>query len=155
MTSQLSIWRRSQGRTRTLTTDLGAYGTVSLAAPRSGSVAASVAARHARPGSCTPWPCWRRWGHPPDQTKRALLAVRRCRTSGPSYPSRGSGTGNVQPHLLVDRREVTKHNRLHLTRELVKEPEASRELRHLHITLGHLDDANSDASKESRSSDTW
>lgn len=64
------------------------------------------------------------------------------------YPWRGSGTGAVQRRALVDRQEITKHNQLHLTRELVGEPEASRELRHLHVTLGHLNQLKTrDASK--------
>jgi hypothetical protein len=64
------------------------------------------------------------------------------------YPWRGSGTGSVQRRVLVDRHEITKHNQLHLTRELVKESEASRELRYLHITLGHLNQLKlRDASK--------
>lgn len=54
------------------------------------------------------------------------------------YPWRGSGTGTSQRRILVDRHEVTKHNGLHLTRELVGEPELSPELRKLHVTIGHL-----------------
>jgi len=78
-------------------------------------------------------------GSPPEQTTNGFSwcpAVRDFRTL--YYPWRGSGTGTVQRRVLVDRREITKHNQLHLTRELVKEPEVSRELRDLHVTLGHL-----------------
>jgi len=54
----------------------------------------------------------------------------------------------VQRRVLVDRHEITKHNQLHLTREAVREPEASRELRQLHLTLGHLNQLRlRDASK--------
>jgi hypothetical protein len=39
---------------------------------------------------------------------------------------------------LVDRTEVTRRNQLHLTRALVNQPESSRELGYLHLTIGHL-----------------
>lgn len=54
------------------------------------------------------------------------------------YPWRGSGTGIPQRHVLVDRREITRRNQLHLTRSLVNEPELSPELGSLHLTVGHL-----------------
>lgn len=78
-------------------------------------------------------------GSPPERKKDGFgwcAAVPDFRTL--YFPWRGIGTGTVQRRVLVDRHEVTKHNQLHLTRELVKEAEASPELRYLHVTLGHL-----------------
>lgn len=54
------------------------------------------------------------------------------------FPWRGGGTGAAQRSTLVDRDEVIRRNGLHLTRQLLCEPEESEALGKLHETLGHL-----------------
>lgn len=56
------------------------------------------------------------------------------------FPWRGGATASAQGSLLIRRTEVISWNRYHLTRRLVRSPNAPSLLDYLHETLGHLYD---------------